>query len=75
MKRLQSPVFKQSRRIEVDTSGNPLLSNVLSIINNNEEIHTLWQITNVTAVDWMGMTDHSIDKGRGKQLFKDFYQG
>jgi metal-dependent HD superfamily phosphatase/phosphodiesterase len=46
--------------ITIPLNKNALMSKILDIINANEEILTLWKITNVTAVDRLSMTDHGI---------------
>jgi uncharacterized protein len=51
---------KQPSHIEVPLNRNPLLEKVLDLINTNEEIKTLWKITNVTAIKRLSMTDHGI---------------
>lgn len=45
-------------KITVPTEDNPLLAQVLDLVNNNVEIATLWKITNVNAMKRLGMTDH-----------------
>jgi len=45
-------------RITVPTNGNVLLEKVLTQINSNREIKTLWRIMNVMAIDRLGMSDH-----------------
>src|SRR5260221_5912137 len=45
-------------KISVSTENNPLLAEVLDLINTNREITTLWKITNVNAMKRLGMTDH-----------------
>jgi metal-dependent HD superfamily phosphatase/phosphodiesterase len=45
-------------KISVPTQGNVLLERVLSQINSNREIKTLWKIMNVNAIDRLGMSDH-----------------
>ncbi len=44
--------------IHVPTANNKLLEQVLTRINENEEIITLWNILNVNAIDRLGMSDH-----------------
>ncbi len=39
---------------------NDLLTKVLNEINNNVEVHTLWKVINVNAIDRMHMSDHGI---------------
>ena len=45
-------------RINIPVGENKLLEKVLDIINNNDEIKTLWKIMNVNAMDRLGMSDH-----------------
>ena len=45
-------------RINIPTNGNVLLEKVLSQINSNREIKTLWRIINVNAIERLGFTDH-----------------
>jgi uncharacterized protein len=45
-------------KIEVPLQGNKILESVLSNINHNIEIKTLWKIMNVNAIDRLGMSDH-----------------
>jgi len=45
-------------KIQVPLDGNLLLEQVLSLVNTNPEILTLWKITNVNAIKRLGMTDH-----------------
>lgn len=44
--------------IRVPIENNELLEQVLTRINLNEEIITLWKVINVNAVDRLGITDH-----------------
>jgi uncharacterized protein len=44
--------------IRVPVHGNILMEKALAAINNDVEIKTLWRVTNVTAIDRLGMTDH-----------------
>lgn len=44
--------------IRVPVRHNDLLEKVLTIINEDVEIKTLWRILNVNAIDRLGMTDH-----------------
>ena len=57
--------MKQNKKInisrvslKIDTNNNKLLSQVVSRINKNDEIKTLWKIMNVMAIDRLGMSDH-----------------
>lgn len=52
--------FETPKKIEVPLLKNALLAQVLEAMNNNEEVNTLWTITNVTAVNRLSMTDHGI---------------
>jgi uncharacterized protein len=45
-------------KIQVPLDSNSLLEQVLTLINTNPEILTLWKITNVNAIKRLGMTDH-----------------
>ncbi|MEP7167243.1 MAG: HD domain-containing protein [Candidatus Woesebacteria bacterium] len=54
------PQSSQPKIIEIPINGNVLLEKVLTLINTNEEIKTLWKITNVTAIKRLSMTDHGI---------------
>ncbi len=45
-------------KIRVPVDRNPLLEQVLDMVNANAEITTLWKITNVNAIRRLGMTDH-----------------
>jgi len=57
----QTPdLFKTPKNIEIELKKNALLGKVLDLVNSNEEIRTLWKITNVTAVRRLQMTDHGI---------------
>ena len=56
----QTKSTKSPKLIRVSLDGNQLLKRVIEIINTNEEIQTLWHITNVTAIKRLGMTDHGI---------------
>lgn len=44
--------------IRVPVHGNTLLEKALTLINEDIEIKTLWRISNVNAIDRLGMTDH-----------------
>lgn len=46
------------KEIHVPTKDNNLLVKALKIINKNEEIYTLWKVSNVHALDRLGMSDH-----------------
>lgn len=45
-------------KINLDIDGNKLLDEVVSRINNSDEIKTLWKIMNVMAIDRLSMSDH-----------------
>jgi metal-dependent HD superfamily phosphatase/phosphodiesterase len=45
-------------KISIPVNGNSLLEKVLTQINSNREIKTLWRIMNVMAIDRLGMSDH-----------------
>ena len=53
-----SPTPPQSRMINVPIHGNKILEKVLDIINENQEVHTLWTVININAIDRLGMSDH-----------------
>ncbi len=44
--------------IRVPAHANSLMEKALAVINEDVEIKTLWRISNVTAIDRLGMTDH-----------------
>jgi metal-dependent HD superfamily phosphatase/phosphodiesterase len=44
--------------VQVPTGNNKLLKEVVSRINSNREIKTLWRIINVNAIERLGYTDH-----------------
>ena len=44
--------------IRVPAHANSLLDKALNVINEDVEIKTLWRVSNVTAIDRLGMTDH-----------------
>lgn len=44
--------------LKIDTNNNELLEKVVSIINSNDEIKTLWKIINVNATNRLGYSDH-----------------
>ncbi len=50
---LQQPV-----QLNLPTRHNPRLQQVVARINQHSELHALWRIANVTAVDRLGMSDH-----------------
>jgi len=45
-------------RINIPVAGNVLLEKVLTQVNSNREIKTLWRIINVNAIERLGFTDH-----------------
>ncbi len=45
-------------KIDVPTHENKILETVLTEINSNREIKTLWRILNVNAIERLGYTDH-----------------
>jgi len=45
-------------KIEVPVAGNKILEEVVSLVNRNNEIKTLWKVMNVNATSRLGMTDH-----------------
>jgi len=47
-----------SVKIKVDIHGNKLLEKVVSLVNKNREIKTLWRVINVNATDRLGYSDH-----------------
>ena len=51
---------QELKQITLPYRDNPLLTQVLDLVNANEEIRTLWQIANVVALQRMGLTDHGI---------------
>ena len=46
------------RKITIPANTKSLLHKVLTAVNDNEEIATLWQVINVNAIDRLGMSDH-----------------
>jgi metal-dependent HD superfamily phosphatase/phosphodiesterase len=48
----------QPKNIYVPVSGNELLEQALSKINDDVEVKTLWKIININAIDRLGMSDH-----------------
>ncbi len=45
-------------KIQVPVEGNNILEEVVSRVNSNREIKTIWRIINVNAIDRLGYTDH-----------------
>ena len=54
---MESRKFAQIN-IHVPARQNSLLEKTLELINEDVEIKTLWRITNINAIDRLGMTDH-----------------
>ncbi|MCA9397600.1 phosphohydrolase [candidate division WWE3 bacterium] len=53
--------MKNENKLEaifVPADNNPLLKKVLNIVNENEEVRTLWEVANVNATTRLGMSDH-----------------
>ncbi len=46
--------------IRVPAHRNTLLVKVLKVINEDVEIKTLWRVSNINAIDRLGMTDHGV---------------
>jgi metal-dependent HD superfamily phosphatase/phosphodiesterase len=44
--------------IHVPISGNDLLEQALTVINQDAEVKTLWKVININAIDRLGMSDH-----------------
>ncbi len=55
---MKSKNNKQPVSIKVPVAKNKLLEKVVEEINSNKEIHTLWKVINVNALDRIKMTDH-----------------
>ena len=53
-----SPKIPQLRKINVPILDNEFLGKTLEIINNNQEVRTLWKVININAIDRLGMSDH-----------------
>jgi len=53
-----SPKLPQPRKINVPILDNEILEKALEIINENQEVRTLWKVINVNAIDRLGMSDH-----------------
>ena len=53
-----SPKLPQPRKISVPVLENEILEKALEIINENQEVRTLWTVINVNAIDRLGMSDH-----------------
>lgn len=52
------PTASINPSIRVPIENNDLLKNVLTRVNEHEEIITLWRVINVNAIERLGMTDH-----------------
>lgn len=52
--------LKDLNQISVPCTHNPLLEKVLGLVNQNEEILSLWSVMNVNAMDRLKMSDHGI---------------
>jgi metal-dependent HD superfamily phosphatase/phosphodiesterase len=52
------PTTPQPRKINVPVLDNEILEKALEIINENQEVRTLWKVINVNAIDRLGMSDH-----------------
>jgi uncharacterized protein len=52
------PKLPQPRKISVPVLDNEILEKALEIINENQEVRTLWTVINVNAIDRLGMSDH-----------------
>lgn len=48
----------ESIHIHVPANKNVLLQQVLERVNENEELRTLWRITNIHAIERLNITDH-----------------
>jgi metal-dependent HD superfamily phosphatase/phosphodiesterase len=46
--------------IRVPAHRNDLLKKVLVFVNEDIEIKTLWRVSNINAIDRLGMTDHGV---------------
>jgi metal-dependent HD superfamily phosphatase/phosphodiesterase len=53
-----SPKIPQLRKINVPILDNEIMGKALEIINDNQEVRTLWKVINVNAIDRLGMSDH-----------------
>lgn len=49
---------KEFAGLSVPVKNNDVLERVLENVNKNIEIHTLWKVNNVNAIDRLGMSDH-----------------
>jgi metal-dependent HD superfamily phosphatase/phosphodiesterase len=48
----------QPGNIHVPTAGNELLEKAMHMVSGDTEVITLWKVTNVNAIDRLGMSDH-----------------
>lgn len=48
------------KHIHLPTLNNHFLAEILDRVNQDQHIQTLWEITNVTAINRLHMTDHGI---------------
>ena len=46
--------------INIPTGNNQKLKQVLTQVNKDQELKTLWRVMNVTAIDRLGMPDHGL---------------
>lgn len=46
--------------IRVPANRNSMLEKILALINEDIEIKTLWRVSNINAIDRLGMTDHGV---------------
>ena len=56
----KEPILQPSQRIiiRVPARHNPRLQQVIDRVNADDELHMLWQVTNVNAVQRLAMNDH-----------------
>jgi len=55
---MDKKISRIKTKIKSPIKDNKLVKQVIDLINNNEEIHTLWEVTNVNALHRLKMTDH-----------------
>jgi len=55
---LPKPPKQSKREISLTVQDNPLLTQILEIVNANIEVQTLWKVVNIHAVKRLSMTDH-----------------
>jgi len=58
MKNNQIP--KKLQKISFPTNGSKILGKALENVNSNVELKTLWEVSNVNAIERLNMTDHGI---------------